>query len=492
MVATVQLITYVDRLGGDFTGLTELLDGAFAGLFGGVHVLPFYDPIDGVDAGFDPADHLAVDRRLGDWSSVAALAARCQLMADLIVNHVSVESPQFASVFDHGEGSEWWPLFLKKRDVFPPPVTAAEMAAIYRPRPGSPFTRLALADGRQHEFWTTFSSSQLDIDVESSAGRVYLESILDRFAKAGIRMIRLDAAGYAIKRRGTQCFMLPETFEFIASIARSARERGMDSLVEIHAHYETQIDVATHVDRVYDFALPPLLLHALYTTDAEPLRRWLAVAPRNCVTVLDTHDGIGIVDVARDGDRPGLLTDAEVEQLVAGIHSHTRGESEAASGHGASNLDVYQVNTTFYDALGRSTAAYLVARAVQLFAPGIPQVYYVGLLAGTNDLELVRRTRVGRDINRHYYSAAEIAAATASPVVRNLFALIRLRNRSTAVGGRFELLPSAASQLRMRWQTETAALELSADFGDCRATILVTDGGTTATYVVDHELRQVR
>lgn len=491
MTKTVQLITYTDRLAGDFAGLEKLLDTRFAGLFAGAHVLPFFDPIDGADAGFDPADHGCVDPRLGTWDDVRKLASDVSLMADLIVNHVSADSPQFADVRKLGEKSEWWPLFLKKNDVFPEPSAAEEIAEIYRPRPGSPFTAIKLDNGDEYEFWTTFSKNQLDINVESRQGRAYLESILDVFAAAGIREIRLDAAGYAIKRRGTSCFMLPETFDFIRSVSASAASRGMETLVEIHSHYMTQIDIAAHVGRVYDFALPPLVLHSLYTSNASALKKWLAMAPRNCITVLDTHDGIGIMDVARDGDKAGLLEDAEVEQLVQKIHASTGGESEAASGYAASNLDIYQVNTTFYDALGQSDSAYLIARAIQFFAPGTPQVYYVGLLAGTNDMDLVGRTGIGRDINRHFYTDDEIDAALQRPVVGSLIELIKLRNASPAFAGDFSMPECGEREIKMCWTSQAATIELYVDLAACSASIVEDRAGQTSHYVITDRMSAV-
>ena len=126
------------------------------------------------------------------------------------------------------------------------------------------------------------------------------------------------------------------------------------------------------------------------------------------ITVLDTHDGIGVIDIAADGtdpqDYPGLIPPEELDALVERIHINSNGQSRQATGAAASNLDLYQVNCTFYDALGRNDYDYLLARAIQLFAPGIPQVYYVGLLAGENDMALLAKSGVGRDINRHFYS----------------------------------------------------------------------------------------
>ncbi|MBT8077097.1 MAG: sucrose phosphorylase, partial [Gammaproteobacteria bacterium] len=438
------------------------------------------------DAGFDPIDHTRVDPRLGDWNDIASLAAEYTLMADLIVNHVSVDSPQFQDVRRNGKKSPYWDLFLRKGDVFPGGETAsaieAEVKRIYRPRPGLPFTPIALDDGASHDFWTTFSAKQLDINVEVPAGRAYLDSILNRFAHSGVREIRLDAAGYAIKRRGSQCFMLPETFSFIAALSEQARTLGIDTLVEIHSYYQTQVAIASQVGRVYDFALPPLILHTLFCGNASALKKWLDIAPRNCVTVLDTHDGIGIIDVARQGDVEGLLADAEIDTLVETIHDNTNGASRRASGVGASNLDIYQVNSTYYDALGRDDDAYLVARAIQFFAPGTPQVYYVGLLAGENDMKLVGRTGVGRDINRHYYAPDEIHEALQRPVVRQLMDLIRLRNKLPVFDGKFSIPESRHDLLCLRWDRDDAYAELRVDLEKTCARISYSVAATSGSF----------
>ncbi len=471
----MQLITYADRLGGDLPGLKSLLRNEFEGLFAGVHILPFFDPIDGADAGFDPVDHTTVDARIGDWGDIAGIAADHSVMADLIVNHVSADSPQFKDVLRRGTASRYWDLFLKKDDIFttdqPGPEQHRDIERIYRPRPGTPFTEITLYDGTRIDFWTTFSAKQLDINVECQQGRDYLDSILRKFSESGVREIRLDAAGYAIKRRGTSCFMLPETFDFIASLSSNAAELGIDTLVEIHSYYQTQIAIASRVGRVYDFALPPLVLHTLYTGETDALKRWLAIAPRNCVTVLDTHDGIGIIDVAREGDQAGLLSDEAVDSLVETVHEKTGETSRSASGYAASNLDVYQVNSTFYDALGRDDVDYLLARAIQFFAPGTPQVYYVGLLAGTNDLELVGKTGVGRDINRHYYAPEEIRAEIDRPVVRSLMHLIRIRNGIPAFAGTFSMPECGDSELILRWESPHCMAQLNVDLERRTATI---------------------
>jgi len=439
-----QLITYADRLAGDLPGLASLVTGPLQGAFGGVHILPFFDPIDGADAGFDPVDHRAVDGRLGSWADVESIATSHPVMADLIVNHISAESPQFRDFLARGQDSPHAGLFLTLDAVFPEGANEELLTRLYRPRPGLPLTPFQLGDRTKRILWTTFTPAQIDIDVRAPAGRAYLDSILDRFGEHGIRAVRLDAVGYAVKTPGTSSFMTEDTFAFIDDLSTRARARGMEVLVEIHSYWRNQLSIAARVDYVYDFALPPLLLHALYTGTTDRLRQWCEVRPHNTVTVLDTHDGIGVIDVGpetTDVQHQGLLDAHEIDDLVEGIHAHSHGTSRLATGASASNVDLYQVNCTYFDALGGDEDAYLLARAVQVFVPGIPQIYYVGLLAGHNDLELLQASGVGRDINRHRYDPEELASALERPVVRRLLALLRLRNRHPAFDGAWTLAP---------------------------------------------------
>ena len=477
----VQLITYVDRLGGgNFAQLRALLQGPLQGLFGGVHLLPFFFPIDGADAGFDPIDHTQVDARLGDWTDLAALGQDLDVMADVIVNHMSSASPQFQDWAQHGAASASAGLFLTYDTVFPQGATQQDLLAIYRPRPGLPFTA-ASCGGQRQLLWTTFTPQQVDIDVQHPSGQRYLTSILETFAANGIRAIRLDAAGYAIKKAGGSCFMMPQTFEFIDAFAAQARALGIEVLVEIHAHASRQIEVAKRVDWVYDFALPPLVLHAFFFQTADYLKSWIAQRPNNALNVLDTHDGIGIIDIGADASdriaRPGLVPPQELDQLVERVHTNSQGQSRAATGAAASNLDLYQVNCSFYDALGRDDRSYLLARAIQFFMPGIPQVYYVGLLAGHNDMDLLAHTAVGRDINRHRYSQDEITHELQRPVVEQLLALIRLRNAHPAFNGAFALEATTADMLTMVWTAGAHHARLTVNFADLSHAITYSESG---------------
>jgi sucrose phosphorylase len=242
----------------------------------------------------------------------------------------------------------------------------------------------------------------------------------------------------------------------------------MEVLVEIHSYYRRQIEIARQVDRVYDFALPPLILHSIFNHTGRYLKQWLRISPRNAITVLDTHDGIGVIDIGFDSSDPyggpGIIPPTELDALVEKIHTNSNGQSRLASGAAASNLDLYQVNCTFYDALGRNDHDYLLARAIQFFAPGIPQLYYVGLLVGENDMNLLAQSGVGRDINRHYYSLEEIDLAIKRPVVQSLFALIRFRNQHPAFNGMFSMPEAPDSIIILRWENGNDWVMLEADF----------------------------
>ncbi|ALQ09995.1 sucrose phosphorylase (plasmid) [Pseudoalteromonas sp. Bsw20308] len=477
----VQLITYADRITGQNIGaLTTLLNGPLKGVFGGVHLLPFYNPIDGSDAGFDPIDHSEVDSRIGTWEDIQVLGKDLDLMADLIVNHVSAQSFQFQDVLAKGKQSEFWDLFLTKEDVFPDGMSEAEQKAIYRPRPGSCFTPMKCGDGKTYDFWTTFTDNQIDINVKVEAGVAYLNNVLTKFSANNVNIIRLDAAGYAIKQAGTNCFMLDETFGYLDNLSKQANDLGMETIAEIHSHYQTQVEVAKRVNMVYDFALPPLILHSLFNNDVDALLKWLQISPRNCLTVLDTHDGIGIIDAGPMGDKPGLLNAQQIDNLVETMHANSNNQSRQATGAAASNVDLYQVNCTYYNALGAKDFDYLLSRAIQFFAPGVPQVYYGGLFACENDMELLTNTNVGRDINRPYLDANIIDKALNKPVVKGLIELIKIRNTHPAFAGEF----SAQGEGRMcclSWQLDEQTISLTVDFKLRHALITQVNGDEETT-----------
>ncbi len=456
------LLVYADRFGGGMAGLKQLLDGPFRD-FAGVHILPFFVPYDGADAGFDPVDHTAVDPRLGSWDDVRGIAAGREVTADLIVNHVSASSVEFTDWLARGELSPYDGMFLTFDRVFPNGGTEAQITAFYRPRPGLPFTPYRGGDGRRRLVWTTFMPTQVDLDVSHPAAWDYLRRVLAALAQGGVTTVRLDAVGYAVKTPGSDSFMTEHTLAFVRDIASVVREAGMRVLVEVHAHYSQQLAIAPLVDLVYDFALAPLLLHSLGTGTVDRLAHWFDIRPANAVTVLDTHDGIGIIDGGPASDAPGLIDQAEMAAIFDRAATATGGHSNLASVIPAWMSLPHQINATFFSVLGGEVDAYLLGRAVQFFLPGEPQVYYVGLLGGLDDTELFGRTGQGRDVNRHFYSAAEIEAALESDVTRGILQLVRLRSTHPAFAGAFGFRVLNQSALELSWRNGTDSAVLALD-----------------------------
>jgi len=429
----VQLITYPDSLGRDLAELHLVLSKHLASCLTGVHILPFY-PSSG-DRGFSPLTYREPDARFGTWEDVEKIAGDFDLVADFMVNHLSRGSDEFLDFQEKGSDSPWAELFLPVARVREGgEFTPEELSMIYTRKPRAPWIEVEHADGSRENVWCTFSEEQIDLDAASETGRRFIRENLEFLADRGAAMIRLDAFAYVTKKAGTSCFFLePEIWEILGSIRDDLAGRGVEVLPEIHEHYSIPLKLAEKDYWVYDFALPMLVLHALYSGRADRLAHWFSICPEKQITTLDTHDGIGVVDVA------DLMTQEDIDFTCDALYKHGSNVSRRFSTEEYNNLDIYQINCTYYSALGEDDDAYLLARALQFFAPGIPQVYYVGMLAGRNDIDLVEETKNGRDINRHGYSVDEVESEINRPVVRKLLKLMELRNTYPAFGGSFLL-----------------------------------------------------
>jgi len=429
MINGIHLITYPDSLGRNISELHGFMKRRLSACVAGVHVLPFFPST--ADRGFAPTTYREVDRAFGNWENVVALGSDFELTADFMMNHVSARSAWFLDWLERGEHSQWADLFIPVDSLFPDGVPKDERALIYTRKPRDPWVPVNFEDGSVRNVWCTFFEQQIDIDLFSDVGRRWLEEELGELcARRGIGTIRLDAIGYATKKRGTRFFFEePEIVNLLGRCVNIAERHGVTLLSEVHEHFSYQERLAGWGRvMVYDFALPMLLLYACYSGNAVPLRDWLLRRPENCVSTLDTHDGIGVVDVK------DLLSPEQIEFTVDTLYNRGSSVNRRYSTAAFGNLDIYQINCTYYSALGENDDAYMLARALQFFAPGIPQVYYVGLLAGSNDIEFVQRTQHGRDINRHAYSLEEAEAQLQRPVVRRLLRLMEFRSKFGAFG----------------------------------------------------------
>ncbi|MEY3560871.1 MAG: hypothetical protein RL068_23 [Actinomycetota bacterium] len=457
-MAGASILVYAERVGGNLSEIEKLLKGPLKD-FSGIHVLPFFHPYDGDDAGFDPIDHTIVDPRLGTWEDFNRLAETHELTADLIVNHASYLSPEFKDWQEKGDASKYAGMFLTYDVVFPNGGTEEGITSFYRPRPGFPFTAYNVA-GKRRLVWTTFMPSQVDIDINHSAGQDYLDRVLLALKSGGVKVVRLDAIGYAVKTPGTDSFMTKETLEFVKELTEKIHGYGMRVLVEVHAHYTQQLDIAPLVDLIYDFQTAPLLLHSFFTGTVDRLDNWFKIRPNNCLNVLDTHDGYGVIDGGPIGGRPGLITQEEMAFIFQRAEENTLGHSAKASVIPQWFDLPHQINATLPNILANDTA-YVISRMVQFLLPGEPQVYYVGLFNGMDDRELFEKTAQGRDVNRHHYSPEEISEALSSEVTQAIIAMARIR-RSDAFNGDFSWKVTGSSSMNLSWTG--AKEELSFDF----------------------------
>lgn len=452
----VSVLVYAERLGGSLSHIEKLLQGPLRD-FTGVHVLPFFHPYDGDDAGFDPIDHKIVDPRLGTWDDFKRISQTHELTADLIINHASHLSPEFLDWQEKGDESDYAGMFLTFDAVFPNGADEADITSFYRPRPGLPFTAYNVA-GKRRLVWTTFMPSQVDIAVKHPAGLAYLDRVLDALQSGGVQVVRLDAVGYAVKTPGTDSFMTEETLEFVAEISEKIRGRGMRVLVEVHAHYTQQLAISPLVDLIYDFQTAPLLLHSIFTGTVDRLAKWFEIRPHNCLNVLDTHDGYGVIDGGPIGGREGLITQDEMAYIFRVAEQNTEGHSKLASVVPQWFDLPHQINATLPNIIA-DDSAYVLARAVQFMLPGEPQIYYVGLFNGMDDRELFANTGQGRDVNRHVYTKEEIELALQGEVTKAIIGLARLR-RHNAFSGEFVWNQTGSNSMLLSWKNGADEVDL--------------------------------
>ncbi len=471
MAPRPQLLTYPDSLGGGLAELANLLEGPLAGLFHGVHVLPPF-PSSG-DRGFAPLTYFEIDPRFGTWADISRIAAHHDVMLDLMINHLSRQSPEFREFQRRGRSAPTADLFITLDKVWPggePP--ASDVARIFLRKPDAPFSTVTIEEtGQQERIWTSFGtadwSEQVDLDIRSETTRMLIRDWLRFFADHGVRIVRLDAVGYVIKKPGTACFMVePEIYDFLGWITTVAGSLGLAILPEVHDRYPTHQRLTAHGFWTYDFVLPGLVLYALETGEAKRLAHHLASSPERQFTTLDCHDGIPVRP-----DLDGILEPDEMRALADAITRRGGNVNRILSDSHAGDVDVHQLNCTYLSALGGDEDRYFAARAIQLFARGVPQIYYVGLLAGLNDTGAVARTGEGRAINRHDYGRGEVDAALDNQVVRRLLALVRLRNTHPAFRGRLSVEADDDHRLRMCWAGDGSSCRLDVDLQTGRTSI---------------------
>lgn len=452
----VQLITYPDSLGGNLKTLHHILSQYFTGMFtGGIHLLPPF-PSSG-DRGFAPLSYFDIEPAFGTWNDIESIGEEFDIMVDVMVNHISSQSIYFQDFLKKGRQSEFADLFITLDKIWEdgkPVQKDIDKMFLRRSLPYSSFT--IEASGEQERVWTTFGktdpSEQIDLDIHSQKVRQLFQEIFVNFKEKNIKMVRLDAVGYVIKKLGTSCFFVePDIYEFLDWIKDLAHSLEIELLPEVHAHYSIQYKLSEYGFWIYDFILPYKILDALINKSSRDLLEYLKIRPHKQFTMLDCHDGIPVkpdLDDLIDTKDARKVVDIALER-GSNVSLIVSDEHKSRDG-----FDVHQIRCSYFSVLGCDDNAYLAARCIQFFTPGIPQVYYVGLLAGENDSEAVEKTGEGREINRHNFSIEEVENALKKDVVHRLLQLIRFRNEYPAFQGEFRVLDSTKEEVRLAWEKE--------------------------------------
>ena len=316
---------------------------------------------------------------------------------------------------------------------------------------------------------------QMDLNIKSPLVWDFYAETLGKLAGYGAQIVRLDAFAYAPKEPGLKNFLNdPGTWDVLGKVKELADQRGLKLLPEIHSTYAEKIHetIAAKGFMTYDFFLPGLLIDAFDRQDATTLKRWigdLLEKDIRTVNMLGCHDGIPLLDLK------GLLDEERIQGLIDTIKGRGGYVKDL---HGAKNM-YYQVNATYYSALGESDARLLLARAIQLFMPGKPQVWYLDLFAGRNNHAAVEKAGSGghKEINRTNLSPVDVAAGLTAPVVQRQLELLRFRNTFGAFGfdATCELAQTAADQLHITWSRNGNTATLAADLAATSFVITATD-----------------
>ena len=459
-------------MGGDLSSLHGLLTAHFSDIFlGGVHILPPY-PSTG-DRGFAPTTYLEIDPQFGSWEDIEAIGQDFDVMLDFMVNHISAKSDFFQDFVQHGRNSPYADMFITLDKIWPdgnPPPEDIEK--IFLRKPEHPFLTIPIkSDGGVEKVWATFGpkvdqSEQIDLDINSGLTQNFYREVLSNFERRQVKAVRIDAVAYVVKKAGTSCFMVePEIYGFINWLDKEMTDQKLAFLPEIHIDHKTQHSLAAKGYWVYNFVIPMLVLHTLFNKDSRKLLAYLKQCPSNQITMLDCHDGIPV-----QPDVDDILSQAE-SQSVIDVCLKRGANLNRLLTKNKIEFDAHQINITYFSALGEDEDAYLAARAIQVFSPGIPQVYYVGLLAGKNDLKGLEKTGEGRAINRNNFSKAEVEQALDQEVVQRLIKLLRFRNEHPAFNGELQFPESAADEIVLAWKRGEDYCRLSIDLATYQSII---------------------
>lgn len=421
------LITYGDMIRSrKNTGLATLhkfVKKYNRGAVNTLHILPFF-PYSS-DRGFSVVDYKQVDSNLGTWQDILEMDKDYKLMFDAVLNHCSSRSDMFKEFLNGNPHFKDFFIAYKS----PHDLTPEQRSKIFRPRTSDILTRFDTFDGPRY-VWTTFSADQVDLNFRNPAVLMSVLEGLLFYIRNGANLLRMDAVTYIWAEPGTESVHLPHTHE-IVKLIRDVMDTvapGVAIITETNVPHKLNVSYFGNgydeAHMVYNFALPPLVLHTFYREDATALSKWAKElrSPSKVATffnMLDTHDGIGLMGVK------GILSEEDIDFMI-----------EKAKGHGAlinykmtkdRTHEPYEINSTWWSALNDDKKdedinlqikRALASRSISLVIQGVPAVYIHGILGTQNDHKLVKKTKVNRDINRGMIDPKAVEKELQDPTAR--------------------------------------------------------------------------
>lgn len=416
--------------------LFNFFEKHFSDIINSVHILPFYPWSS--DDGFSVINYKQVNEKLGDWPDIEKIAAKYSLMADLVINHCSSRSIWFERFKQN---------LSPEKDYFIDIDPAIDLSQVVRPRTNPLLSTVDTLDGQKH-VWCTFSHDQVDLDFSNPHVLLEMVSIINYYLERGITIFRLDAVAFLWKEIGTNCLNLPQTHEIVRLLRTLIEHKNPRAIIITETNIPNRENLAyfgnaneAHV--IYNFALPPLLLHALLTGSSYNLNNWLMSMPpaQDGTTYLNfiaSHDGIGLRPVE------GILSDDETKRITDSMQEY--GGRISWRNLSEDEVKPYEINISLFDALsgtvegkdGWQIERFICAHAIMLGLEGIPALYIHSLLATENDTHKMEQSGNNRAINRHIWQCDELDARLNESeshhgIVLNLLKqLIRIRTAQKA------------------------------------------------------------
>ncbi|HDI60933.1 MAG TPA: sugar phosphorylase [Desulfobacteraceae bacterium] len=494
--ADAVLITYGHSLQGageaPLRTLKVFADRYLAGLFNTIHILPFFPYTS--DDGFSVVDYAQVDPELGTWADVAALGENFRLMFDFVLNHVSAQS-------------DWVRHYLAGHAEFADLAIAVsprcDLSAVARPRVTPLLTAFPYVDGTTRWLWTTFGPDQVDLNWANPAVMLRMVDVMLDYVRRGAVVLRLDAVAYLWKTVGTDCIHRPETHR-VVKLLRAILDRVAPHVVILTEtnvpHVENLSYLGDGRDEaqvVYNFTLPPLLLHTLLEADATVLSRWAAglETPSPETTFLNftaSHDGIGL--------RPleGILPLAAVDRLVD--HALANGGRVSMRTGTDGQRQPYELNITYIDALRSADpsdpwhlARFMASQSIQYALPGVPATYIHSLLGSRNWQAGVEDSGQPRRINRQPLNADRVRRALADPtsfrhaVFNAYLRMVRIRCQQPAFSpsATMAILDLGPSVFAVRRQCASQSLWALTNVSSHRCQVQLTEAGGELVDLMD-------